>query len=261
MTVHRVLGLVYWRRGDLERAEEHQRAVVEIAEEEGTPLEQGHALIDVANLMFSTQLPGRYETGLELYARAAELFAAGENYSAQTRVLMNRAVLYWEAGRTDDALNEFAVAIETAERSRSPRWLGWCYFNLAQMQAELGLSKEARDALDRATRVLAPVGDRYADMELIMTQAMIDQSTRAFDAAEANYGRALASARGLHLPSETSELLFRRAQLSHERGDDNEARTRLAEARTAGLLSHRPDFAPRFTALEQALATRPSSNP
>jgi tetratricopeptide (TPR) repeat protein len=259
MAVHRVLGLVYWRRGDLERAEEHQRAVVEIAEEEGTPLEQGHALVDVANLMFSTQLAGRYEAGLELYARAADLFAAGENYSAQTRVLMNRAVLYWEAGRTDDALKEFDVAIESAERARSPRWIGWCYFNLAQMQAELGRPKEARDALERAARVLAAVGDRYADMELIMTQAMIDQASREFDAAEANYSKALASARELHLPSEASELLFRRAHLSHERGDDDEARRRLAEARAAGVLNHRPDFAPRFAALEHSLKVSPNT--
>lgn len=260
MAAERILGLVSWRQGNLEDAERHQRAVLDIAEDAGTALEQGHALIDVANLLvFTTQVSGRYEAALELYARAAAIFAEGGDYAGQARALMNRAVLQWESGRTDEALRDFPLAIEAAERARSPRWIGWCLFNLAQMQAELGQTDAARRSADRAARVLGPIGDQFGDAQLVLTQAMIAQADRAFDVAEANYQEALRRARELHLPSEVSEVLFRRAALAHDRGDDAEARTRLSEALAASVLAHRPDFAPRVSALELALGVPPSS--
>jgi tetratricopeptide (TPR) repeat protein len=257
MAAHRVLGAVHWRRGDVREAEAHQRAALEIAESEGTPLEQGHALVDVANTMIR-EGPTRFEATLELYARAANLFAQGEDHGARARVLMNRAVLEYGAGRTEDALKDITVAMESAERSRSPIWIGYCHINLAQWQTELGRTELARPLLERAVQVLSPSGDRLADMQIMMTRAMIAHADRAFDAAEDHYQEALNLSRSLHLASEISEVEFRLAQLSHDRGDDAEARARLAEARASGLLDHRPDFAPRVTALEQAFASPPS---
>jgi len=255
MAAHRILGVVSWRRGNLAEAEQHQRAVLEIAEEEGTPFEQGHALIDVANLLvLSAQVPERYEGALDLYSRAAEIFSEGGNYFAQARALMNRAVLHWEAGHTDEALREFPFAIEASERARSPRWIGWCYFNLAQMLAELGRTPEARDALERAVRALAPVGDKFAAVQLILAEAMICQAERSFERSDAKYSEALDRARELGLPSDEAEILFRRAEMSHAKGDDAEARVRLSEAQMAGVLDHRPHFAPRIEALEASLA-------
>jgi tetratricopeptide (TPR) repeat protein len=257
MAVHRVLGVVYMRQGDLRRAEAHQRAALEIAEHEGSPIELGHALIDLANLMVPAG-PVRLEPALELYARAANLFAEGGDDGARARVLMNRAVLEWMAGRTDDALKDLAPAIEAAERSRSPRWISYCYINLAQLQAELGHPELARPPLERAIQVSAPIGDGFADQQIVLTRGMIAHADRSFDTAEANYQESLNLAFKLHLPSEASEILLRMAQLSHDRGDDPRARARLAEARASGLLDHRPDFAPRVAALEQALSTPPN---
>jgi len=257
MAVHRVLGVVYMRQGDLRRAETHHRAALEIAEHQGTPLELGHALIDVANLMVPAG-PERLEPALELYARAADLFAEGGDHGARARVLMNRAVLEWMAGRTDDALKDLAPAIEAAERSRSPRWICYCHINLAQLQAELGHPELAWPPLERAVQVTAPIGDTFADQQILLTRAMIAHADRSFDAAEAEYQKSLHLAFKLHLPSEASEILLRMAQLAHDRGDDSRARDRLAEARASGLLDHRPDFAPRVAALERSLSAPPS---
>jgi tetratricopeptide (TPR) repeat protein len=255
MAAERILGLIAWRRGDLDQAEAHQRAVLEIAEDEGTPLEQGHALIDVANLLvFTPQVGGRYQAALDLYARAAAIFEEGGDLLGQARAFMNRAVLDWEAGRTSDALKDFPLAIAAAERARSPRWIGWCCFNLAQMQSELGDTASARVSLDRAVHAITPIGDRFGELQLELTRAMIAHADRLYDAAEASYQESLRQARELRLPSETSEVLFRSAQLSHDRGDDPEARKRLAEALALGILGHRPDFAPRIEALEKVLS-------
>lgn len=253
LAAHRVLGVVFWRRGELELAESHQRAALEIAEHEGTPLEQGHALVDVANTMVPMG-PSRLAPALELFARAAELFREVNDHGGRARVLMNRSVLLYGSGRAEEALQNIAVAIEEAERSRSPIWIGYSYMNLAQWQAELGRAPLARPALERALEALAPTGDRLAEQQLVMTRGMVAQAEGAFDAAEGHYRDALGLARELNLPSEVSESLFRLAQLAHDRGNDAVARERLEEARQSGLSDHRPDLAPRLEALARALA-------
>ncbi len=256
LAAHRVAGVVFWRRGDLERAEHHQRAALEIAEEEGTPLERGHALVDVANTMVPAGR-ARFEPALALYARAAELFRTVGDHGARARVLMNRAVLEYGAGRTEEAFRDLATAIDAAERSRSPIWIGYCQLNFAQWHAELGRPAIARPALERAAQVLAPTGDRLSEQQVAMTRGMIAEADGALDVAEERYEEALALAREMRMASELCEMLFRMAQLAHERGDDPEARARLGEARAAGLVDHRPDFAPRLAALEKALEPVP----
>ena len=252
MAAHRVLGVVFWRRGQLPPAEAHQRAALEIAEHEGTPVEQGHALVDVANTMVH-MVPARVDPALGLYARAADLFRDVRDHGARARVLMNRAVLLYASGQTQAALEDIAIAMEAAERSRLPIWIGYCNLNLAQWQAELHQPALARPSLERAVEVLAPTGDRLADQQIAMTKGMVAQADGAFDAAESYYRDALGLARELHLPSETSEMLLRFAELAHDRGNDPEARERLEEARRSGLLDHRPDFAPRVDVLVRAL--------
>jgi len=258
MAAHRVSGLACWRRGALKQAAEHQRAVLEIAEREGTPLEQGHALVDVANVIEPSDAQS-LQLSLELYGRAAELFAQGENHVALARVRMNRAVTLWEAGRTDEALKEFELAIRAAEAAHSPRWIGWCEFNLAQMQAELGQTAVARTALERAVRVLAPVGDLSAEQQIWMARGMIDHAEGAYDAAEANYQKSLEMARDRHVRADSAEVELRLAWLSHDRGNDLEARARLAGALADGLLEYRPDFRGRVAGLERAIREAPGA--
>ncbi|MGD0250130.1 MAG: tetratricopeptide repeat protein [Thermoplasmata archaeon] len=252
MAAHRVLGTVYWRRGDLARAEAHQRSALEIAEKEGSAIEQGHVLVDVANTMVPLGIL-RFDPALALYARAADLFGTVEDHGARARVLMNRAVLEYGAGRTDEAFRDMALAIEAAERSRSPIWIGYSYVNLAQWHAELCRPALARPALERAAEALGPTGDRLGDQQIAMTRGMVSQAEGSYDDAEAHFQDALAHARALRLGSEVSEMLFRLAELSHLRGDTAEARRRLAEAQRSGILDHRPDLSVRVAALERVL--------
>ena len=256
LATHRVLGVAFWRRGDLARAESHQRAALEIAEREGSASEQGHALIDIANTMYPLGAE-RFDAALELYARAAELFRAVEDLGARARVLMNRAVLEYGAGRTAAALEDMAVAIETADRSRSPIWIGFCQLNLAQWLAELGRPAEARPALDRAVQALGPLGMKLAEQQLSMTRGMVSLAEGSLDVAETEFQDALARARALGLGSEVPEMWLRLAELSRRRGDLGAARERLAEAEKTGLLEQRPDLAVRHAELERAV--RPAS--
>ena len=256
LAAHRVLGVVYWRRGELAPAEAHQRTALEIAEREGTPLEQGHALVDIANTMFPLGA-ARLESALELYARAADLFGTIEDLGARARVLMNRAVLEYGAGRTEEAFRDLAIAIETAERARSPVWIGFCHLNLAQWLAELDRPSEARPALERAVHALEPTGDRLAEQQLAMTRGMVSLAEGSLDAAETEFQDSLERARAMRLGSEVPEMWFRLAELAYRRDDRDAARERLAEAEKMGLLEQRPDLTTRHAELERAL--RPAS--
>lgn len=258
MAAHRVLGVVYWRRGEPAKAEVHQRAALEIAEHEGTPAELGHALVDVA-ISMSPRGPTRLEPALELLTRATDLFTKAEDYNARARVLMDRAVLEHEAGRIDESLRDISLAIEAAERSRSPIWIGYCHLNLGQWQAARKRPDLARPALARAVQALASSGDRLGDQQVELTRGMIAHAEGSFDAAEGSYQEALSQARALHLDGDALEALVRLAVLSHDRGDDAEAAERIREVYANGLLDHRQDLADEIFALERALPpTSPS---
>lgn len=251
---HRVLGMVAWRRGELGEAEHHQKLALEIAERDGTPLEQGHALVDLGNTMVPLG-SSRFDAALDFYTRAARLFATGEDHAAQARVLMNRAVLEYGANRVEEAFADLQLAIVAADRSRSPIWIGYCHLNLAQWHAELGHVAEAREALERAATAVRPMNDRLSAQQIAMSEGMIAQAAGDFDTAEVQYQRGLALSRELATPSELAEMLYRLAALSHARGDLAAARARLAEALAGGLREHRPDLAERVETLERQLAS------
>lgn len=251
-SAHRVLGTLYWRRSDLDLAERHQRAALAIAEREGTTHELGHALIDVANTLLPRG-PQYVESTLALYGRAAALFAKEDDPSASTRVLMNSAVLEYRIGRVDDALRDIGRALDAAERSRSPIWIGYCLLNAAHWHAELGKADLARQLCERAERTLEPTGDRLARQQLQMIRGILAEKERRFDDAEREFTQSLSNARWMGIKGEVAEVLFRRARLAWTRGDPGGARTLLAEARANGLDTLRTDLAGEARKLASAL--------
>lgn len=251
-SAHRVLGTVYWRTGDIPRTEMHQRAALEFADREGTPIERGHALVDVANALFPLG-HAQFDTALTLYDRAAELFATADDPASQARVMMNRAVLEYSDGRHTEAFGDIVAALEAAERSRSPFWIGICLINFAQWKAEEGDLATARGAIDRAERTFAPMGEPLAEQQIRMVRGMIAEAGGFLDEAELHYQESLALARKLDLASEISEMLFRLAHLALRRDDRATARARAAESRAHGLPAQRPDLLPQLEQIESAV--------
>jgi len=253
MAGHRVLGTVAWRRGEIPRAEHHQRAALDIAEREGTPLELGHALVDVANTLVPEGAV-HFDPAVELYSRAAHLFEAAGDFGARARVLMNQSVLEYHAGHPEEAIAHLTQAIEAADRSRSPIWIGYCNLNLAQWHAERGHPDLARPPLARAVQALGPIEEALGAEQIEMTEGMIAEAERDYARAESHYQVALKRAREMRTASEYSEMLFRLAHLAAERGDSTGARRWLSEARASGLASYRPDYGQKMEDLEKRFA-------
>jgi tetratricopeptide (TPR) repeat protein len=253
MAAHRVRGTVAWRHGDLLEAQKQRQAALAIAETDGSPIEQGHALVDLANTMIP-EGTARLDQALQLYARAGSLFATAENRSAQARVLMNTAVIEYGDGRVDAALDHLSRAIEAAEQSKSPIWISYCHLNLAQWSAELGRLPDARAALDRAVQAAGPLGDRLANQQIAMTRGMIAEGEGALDTAAAHFRDALRQAREMGMPAEIAEMELRLGHLASRRGDRTAAREGLRAALAAGIRDHRPDLGARIAELERAVA-------
>jgi tetratricopeptide (TPR) repeat protein len=253
LVAHRVLGVDCWRLGDLDEAEGHQREAIRIAQKSGSATERGHALIDLANTLV-VRGSGRLEEATELYDEAAEVFAKTHDHSARARVLMNRALLFHNGGRMEEAVRDMVEAIEAAERSRSRIWIGYCHLNMAQFQAELNHPDAARTALDRAIVQLAPLGDQLADQQATMARGMIAEVEEKFDDASVAYTEALELARELGLGPEIAEMQLRLGGLAVSRKDPVAAREWFAGARAAGILELRGDLAGRLKEFESRLA-------
>jgi predicted ATPase len=257
IAAHRVLGVACWRLGDLDAAEQHQRAALALAETEGSPAEHGHALIDLANT-FSLRGLGRVNESLALYQTAAGIFADIHDPSAEARVLMNRALLHRFAGQHDEALRVMVDALAAAERSRSPIWIGYCSVNLAQFYTEAKEAAKARPLIERAAALLDPVGDQLAHQQVVMIRGMICELEGNLPLAEQTYLEALALARQLDLSAEVTEMLYRLAALAQRSGSPHRARQLLAESKGAGLERLHPDLVESAATLEREILATPA---
>jgi predicted ATPase len=246
MAAHRILGVAIWRQGDLAGAEVHHRAELALAREVGTPLELGHALVDLANTVTS---PTQQGEAMTLYDEADRAFAKQQDYSAHARVLMNRGLLHYAAGELESALRDITQAVEAAEKSRSRIWLGYCLLNLAQVRSDARDYLGAKQAIDRAHALLDPLGDRLATQQTTMIRGMIAEGEHQFVNAEGLFREALEQARSFGLEPQEVEMQLRLALLSERRGDAYGARTILTPEQRARIVALRPDLAPTVESL------------
>ncbi len=251
LAARRVLGAVAWRLADIPRAELHQRAALDLAEASGTPLERGHALVDLANTLVERGAE-HFATALGLYAKAGALFAKGEDHGARSRAAMNRAILEFWLGRTADAQRHIEEALGEAERSRSPIWIGYCLLNRAQWEAQLDRPDEAERSLERAEQTTHLLGDRLVEEQVAMTRAMIAETRGQLTEAREQFERALGLAREIGMMGEIAELLVRSGRILLRTGEPAEARRRLVEARRLGLAETRADLGPLLAELDRA---------
>jgi tetratricopeptide (TPR) repeat protein len=252
MAAHRILGVASWRLGDSASAERHQREQIAIAEKVGTPVERGHALVDLANTLM-LQGQGRDAEALKLYEKATELFGQAEDHAARSRVLMNRALHQYGIGHLDEAIASLTEALASAERSHSPIWIGYCSLNMGQFQLDRHDVAQARAHLDRAAGLLEPLGDRLAAQQIAMIRGMIAEEEGKYDEAQSLFESARAQAEELKLSTELAEMHYRIAHLALRRGDRAAARAALDVALAQDLRKRRADLIAAVDELERTL--------
>jgi tetratricopeptide (TPR) repeat protein len=123
----------------------------------------------------------------------------------------------------------------------------------ALLRTNRGELAGARESLDRALGLLAPLGDRIANQQLAWIEGMIEEKSGRLSAAREKYASALEDARRLGARAEVALMLFRLAHLALAEGATDEARTRLREALDADVESLHAEAGPEIQELRRAL--------
>jgi DNA-binding CsgD family transcriptional regulator/tetratricopeptide (TPR) repeat protein len=186
----------YWSRQDLERAERHARAAVEIAERLGDPLMIATALTTLATVTFARGGEGTSP----LLQRALDLEPSwsDEGVYARPRILVaeRRAA----RGKLEQARVLFRCELDAAEERGDYLGTGELLLSLACVECEAGAYEAARAHATTALEAAAESGVSSADRHAIV--ALVDAHSGRTDAARQHGREAM---RQLERPS--SDLL------------------------------------------------------
>jgi len=183
------LGLVYWRRGDLERAIDCFKEAQEYGEREGI---RELAATAATNIGLVLNHLGRYSESLEASRYAAREYRALGAWARLATVEMNLGLLHINRG-------EYGQALEALSSGRT-------------ICDDLGLEQK------RAA----------VDVDLTRAYQALNLDAEAAEAC----GRAAETFRRLDLPFELATALLLKGQIAERRGDYDDARGDLAEARS-----------------------------
>jgi len=161
----------------------------------------------------------------------------------------------------DEAIAELQEAVRLAERAHDLRRVGWALFNEADLLHEAGRFDAALERNARSREILERIGDRFGLVQSMIVAGKISLDRGEYDRAEADLLEAYRLVRELKAPADEVDVVLRLAQLSYARGDRASARRRVRELERQNLPGLRPDVAPEFERLKQALAgTRGSAD-
>ncbi|MGB6501228.1 MAG: AAA family ATPase [Thermoplasmata archaeon] len=155
----------------------------------------------------------------------------------------------------EEALQEYASAIQFAETAQDPRRVGWARYKISELLREKGRLDEASESAQRASKILREVGDKVGLSVSIKVLGQISIDRRAFDLAESELTEAYRLLHGLNHILEETDVILRLAQLSVARGNREAARKYVAELESHDLPKIRPDLVGEYEQLQRDLGS------
>jgi tetratricopeptide (TPR) repeat protein len=260
MIVHGILGRVAWCQGDFAATERHQRLAVNLAMELGDRLGLGHALVDWANTLLYMG-PEKAEEALGRYNRAVAIFTEIREDTALSRALMDRAILFHNLGRMDEAFRDLRGAIQASERGGSYVYQVYSYLNEAQFRTEVHDLANVRELLEKSRALNDRLGDPLVPQQIAMIEGMLAEEECDWPAARAAYERALEMTRKLEMLPDLVEMHVRLARLGWKSGDLDFGRGHLEEALRRKVLEVRGDLAASVEEVRRGLEASSAGAP
>jgi len=149
------LGLVYARRGDLERAEEHHKASLEMNRRVNNPAGEAAALGNLGNVYADR---GDLERAEEHHKQALEIDRRIDNPLGQAQDLGNLGNVYASRGDLERAEEHHKQALEINRRIDNPEAQANALANLGLLAAQRGRTEEARRVLREALALYERIG-------------------------------------------------------------------------------------------------------
>lgn len=229
---HRAHGRAAYELGRLDEAVTSLRTSVRFAEDGDEPVAAAEARMSLAYVLLEQ---GRTAEALNL----AESAATGLRGLPAARLMMQRGLLLWRCGRTDEALEAYRRALPALRKGGDQLAEARLYNNRGLLYIDRGELAAAEADLQHVAELCGRLGQEVlaatAEMNLgyvASRRGDVPAALRRFDAAEAAYGR-----HGMDVP----ELLLARAELLLSVGIAGEARETAERAiegfSTSGLRS------------------------
>lgn len=239
---HRIRGTVEFYRGRYPEAEAEYTRSRSFFEQAKSPAEAARVKMSLGNVR-GMMGPGVPVAEVETLYREAmqELEAVGDLSQAATAG-NNLALLYMERVGLPSAIHCMEEALALAERGKDPRTLGWCEFNMADLQLRVGALDEAADWNQRARDHLAHVGDKLAMIQINLNEGRLQMALGDLTHAELALLEAYRIAREVALEPDELEVLFRLLELSLKRGEYASCRQKLDELAQRSFRTVRPDL-------------------
>ncbi len=138
---------------------------VELAQEADSPQREGHLLVVLGDLQVTL---GRWTGAESAYKEAVEAFRPSEAWLDIGLALDKLGSVYWETGRSQDAVTVWEQAATLFERVRRDDLLRGTLHKVADTHAELLQWDSARAGYERLLGMARAAGDQAAEHEQLM---------------------------------------------------------------------------------------------
>ncbi|WP_407286236.1 ATP-binding protein [Streptomyces sp. BP-8] len=184
---------------------------------------------------------GRFDRALEMFERAARIFAARGDALGEARTLNYRGLAHQRAGRPARAAELFARAAVELPACGDVRAGGLARLNAADVALATGLFDRAAADADAARTTLLAADDPYnaARATLLLGRVLLRRG--APEPAADRLSEALAVLRGVAAGYETARALASLAEAAEQLGRPDLARRRYREALDLYLSVDRPE--------------------
>ncbi len=193
-----VLGNLYFRRGETDRARETLEQALRLSQAEGDFYSQAAALYTQARLQATA---GDNEQAIRLFQKVVPLRESVGDGFGTALALHNLASAHWALGETAEALEYYRRALEIRERIQDQAGVSYTLYGIAVAHWTRGADQEALDCYQRALDIWRGLRDPRGEADTLNSIGLIYSGLREGPRALRYFDQALAIWKSLGDPS------------------------------------------------------------
>jgi tetratricopeptide (TPR) repeat protein len=152
-----IKGVVYRKKGDLERAYEFLENCLAIRQELGDQ----HGLADTYNVIGSLYLyKGNLDKALDYYNKSLNIFEELENIPPKSKLLNNIGLIYWQKGDLDKALEYYHKSFTNFQKIGNRQHFAISLSNIGLVYWNMGELNLALDYYESSITILVEQGSK-----------------------------------------------------------------------------------------------------
>jgi putative nucleotidyltransferase with HDIG domain len=187
--VTRRIGLLYFYRGDFDRAETHFMSSCDAARQSGSLSQLASALNCLANVRQSI---GRLDEADGLYHQALQAAEASGHTRLAIMVDQNLGTIASIRGDNETAFTRYRAALQRYEQADDVQGAAWVLNNLGMVHAEVQQWSEAAACFNRALELSGKRGDAEMVATVHLNMANMHHRAQAFELARTSADEAFA---------------------------------------------------------------------